>query len=88
MVKARGASRSQPENDPHHTTLHFVHNKNQQKQQASQNVKREAAYKKADAGNDAKKGLGANSKLMAFSASRTSKRAKLQTIALGHNKSR
>jgi hypothetical protein len=34
MVKSRGQKRAQPENDPHHTTLHFVHNKNLQKKEA------------------------------------------------------
>ena len=34
MVKPGGQKRAQPENDPHHSTLHHVHNKNQQKQQS------------------------------------------------------
>jgi hypothetical protein len=31
MVKKRGEKRSQPENDPHHTMLHIVHNNNSTK---------------------------------------------------------
>lgn len=31
MVKKRGEKRNQPENDPHHTTLHQARNKNNTK---------------------------------------------------------
>lgn len=68
----------------HHVTLHFVHNKNQQKQQGKQVQQRAADSKKDEV---RKESLKSEGKKMAFSASRTSKRASLRTITLGHARS-
>lgn len=69
MVRAAGQKQAQPENDPHHTTLHFVHNKNQQKK-SSENIKFKAIKSTLDLESKKEKISGG----LSFSASRAPKR--------------
>ena len=76
MVKPAGQKCAQPENDPHHATLHFVHNKNQQKQ-----VGKTTAHQNSDPVITKTRGKVTKGGLC-FSASRAPKRLSSKPIGL------
>ena len=72
MVKPAGQKRAQPDNDPHHTTLHFVQNRNQQKRACQRTEVKKAGNRPATKGAAVTAAKAAGG--LCFSASRAPKR--------------